>query len=111
MATDLELSNAALAFIEQSDNRHPEKLSRTIFGERGHGYLFEYDDHIGLPLVIEWDPVVDADGRFHEMAWEGDTLESFIGGIAFCAGIKTSDEEIEKIVEIIKLHLPETDTQ
>lgn len=107
MTTDAELSDAALAFIEQSDNRKPGKLNRTVFGERGHGYLFEYNDHITAVVVTEWDPFVDDAGRFHETSWGSAYLESFIGGIAILTGTETNDEEIARVAEVIKLHLPE----
>jgi hypothetical protein len=106
MATDTELSEAALTFIEQSDNSRLDSLNPAIFGDRGRGYLFEYVDFVGKTLVIEWDPFVDAKGVLQESSWGGVEIEKFIGGIAFLAGIPTNDEEISKVVEIIKLYLP-----
>ncbi len=109
MATDAELSEAALAFIEQSDNNNPENVSTTVFGNRGHGYLFEYDEHFGTTMVNEWAPFVDDRGVFHECHWTGEYIERFIGDIASLAGIETNEEEIGKVVGIIKLLLPEID--
>lgn len=105
MATDHELREAALAFLEQSDNAQPDTLEQTVFGPRGYGYYFEFDEHFQRTMVNEWAPLVGQDGNIVQRR-TGDYIETFIGGIAASCGINTNDDEINEVVEIIKLHLP-----
>ena len=106
MATDHELNEAGLAFVELSDNANPETLEYTVFGPRAYGYYFEFNETFQRTMVNEWNPLVSDDGKIVQ-GRTGDFIERFIGDIATLAGVITNEEEISKVVEIIKLYLPE----
>ena len=107
MASDKELNSFAHDLIDQSDNNHPELCQQTIFGLRGRGYMFVFDDVIEGVAVVEWAPFVDDSGIVHEASWDGYQLERYIAKEASRRGLGISDKDAVRVAEVVRLLLPE----
>jgi len=107
MATPFELEQAALDFVMGSGNANPELCDQTVFGRRSHGCVFEYDNHLGRSVAIQWSPYINGAGQFCEAAFDGFNIEQFIEESAKATGTEITADEVIIVATHIKMLLPE----
>lgn len=94
MANTVEIEQAAQAFVKKGASPGQPYIADKTF-------RFFLEDFSGSVGVAEWEPIVSGGELLDNCEIVRDLYE-WIGGVAFCAGIETNEDEIFAMMESLQ---------